>query len=333
MAAMGCAPRFQGPLSPAANFAGPRLEADAAISFDGARLGLQTWLPPAGEAPWAAILAVHGMSEYSDAWHLAGPWWAEQGIAVYAIDQRGFGRSPEPGRWAGSEVMAQDVLTVLALLRERHPNVVVAAVGQSMGAATLLIADEMSPEPLADRVVLSAPAVRGWSVLPWPYRVSLQLAARIAPGRSLRPPRGLNIRASDNDEALYRNGRDPLFLHDTRIDTLFGLVSHMEAAYRAAPGEDGPTFLIYGANDQVIPASAVEALAARLGPCGRSALYEEGWHMLFRDRQARLVWADVAAFLRDPAPSPPSGAPPVGEARAQTISPPCRRYSTGESNP
>ena len=43
----------------------------------------------------------------------------------------------------------------------------------------------------------------------------------------------------------------------------------------------------------------------------RTAYYEDGWHLLNRDLQAEVVYADVLAFLRDPAAPLPSGAPPV----------------------
>ena len=95
-----CAPIEQRPLSPTLGFAGPRLDSDAFVSFDGARLGLTRWIP-AG-APWAVIVGVHGMNDYANAFHLAGPYWASLGIATYAYDQRGFGRSPERGVWAGA---------------------------------------------------------------------------------------------------------------------------------------------------------------------------------------------------------------------------------------
>ncbi len=314
LVATACAPHLQGRLPSNSDEINPRLEEDRVVSFDGAALGLQTWTPEGEDAPWAAIVAVHGMSEYSDAWWMAGPWWAERGIAVYAYDQRGFGRSPNHGLWPKPEVMYRDLTTVIELVRARHPDAVIAAVGQSMGAATIAGADQLAPAPIADRVVLSAPAVRGWSNLPPHYSASLWTVAHVAPGLVLRPPANLDIRASDNDEALYRNGRDPLYLHDTRADVIYGLVGHMERAARAQPGRDGPTFVIYGANDQIIPPEAVERLSRRFGPCASSAFYPSGWHMLFRDLQAETVWRDVEAFLRDPAQPPPSGASPIFDA-------------------
>src|SRR5215831_8738626 len=104
--AAACAPVVQRPLNPAPGFGGPRLEDDAFVSFDGARLGLSHW-DPAGE-PWAVIVGVHGMNDYANAFHLAGPYWASLGIATYAYDQRGFGRSPERGVWAGRALMTED---------------------------------------------------------------------------------------------------------------------------------------------------------------------------------------------------------------------------------
>src|SRR5262249_47536372 len=42
----------------------------------------------------AVILALHGFNDYSHAFAMPGPLWAEQGIATYAYDQRGFGGTP-----------------------------------------------------------------------------------------------------------------------------------------------------------------------------------------------------------------------------------------------
>src|SRR6185437_13041810 len=101
LALAACAPIVQRPQIPPPSFPGPRLEGDRFISFDGAPLGLSHWDPPGGAAPWAVVVGVHGMDDYAAAFHLAGPYWAARGIATYAYDQRGFGRSPDRGVWGG----------------------------------------------------------------------------------------------------------------------------------------------------------------------------------------------------------------------------------------
>jgi alpha-beta hydrolase superfamily lysophospholipase len=311
----GCAFERQSPLTEAQSVT-PHFEDDAFVTFDGVRLGLTVWEPDPAlwPEPWAVLVAVHGMSEYADAFHLAGPYWAQHGVKVYAYDQRGFGRSPGRGVWPGQDLMADDVAAALEAARAANPDATLGVAGESMGGAVVLYADGRSGGLPADRVILSAPGLRGWSALPWTYRVSLWSAAHVAPRWAARPPRGIGVIATDNIEALYRNGRDPLFLRDTRMDTLYGLVSLMESASKARPSGDAPLLVLYGANDQLIPRKAVEAAAPNLGPCARTAFYEKGWHMLFRDLQAQTVWDDVLAFLRDAHAPLPSGAPPLLEA-------------------
>src|SRR5437868_6323463 len=105
---------------PPLGFQGPRLEANAIVSFDGARLGLSEW--DATSEPWAVIVGVHGMNDYANAFHVAAPWWAGEGITTVAYDQRGFGRSPGRGVWAGDELMMEDLRTVCALVRRKYPH-------------------------------------------------------------------------------------------------------------------------------------------------------------------------------------------------------------------
>jgi alpha-beta hydrolase superfamily lysophospholipase len=311
-----CAPTIQRALPVTADFAGPRFEADRFVSFDGARLGLKTWAPPPerGE-PWAVVVGLHGMNDHAGTFSMAGPWWAARGVATYAYDARGFGRSPDRGVWAGRRLLTEDARTALKVARARHPRAILAIVGESMGAATILAAagDAAGGGLDADRIVLVAPAVRGWSNLPLTYRTTLWLGARTFGDRAVRPPRFVTARImpSDNIAMLRANAADPLMLFETRIDAIHGLVSLMDAAFKAAPAAPPSTLLLYGSRDQLVPRRSVERTVARLPAHVRSIEYPDGWHMLLRDLQAENVWRDVAAFLADPAAPPPSKAGPV----------------------
>src|SRR5690606_23944502 len=154
-------PAIQAPLTPPLGFAGPALEPDHVVMDDGARLRLARWTPQ-GE-PWAVIVALHGMNDSRASFRLAGPWWAERGIETWAIDQRGFGESPGRGVWAGERRMVQDLRTTVALARARYPDALIAVAGESMGGAVAIAAFASDTPPEADRVILLAPAVWGWS--------------------------------------------------------------------------------------------------------------------------------------------------------------------------
>jgi alpha-beta hydrolase superfamily lysophospholipase len=313
LALCGCTPLLvQQPMTPGAAFAGPRLEDDWVVSFDGARLGLKHWEPADGQ-PWAVIVGLHGMNDYSNAFHLAAPWWAEHGIATYAYDQRGFGRSPGRGVWAGDELMIQDLRTVTALVRQKYPEAIVAVAGESMGGAVAAEAFASSDPPAADRLILLAPAVWGWQEQPLPNKTLLWFAANFTPGKVYEPPRWLTSRITptDNRAELIAMGHDPLMIWGARSDALYGLVSMMQRGFEAVGRAAVPTLYLHGDHDQIIPKAAALDAAAHLKPTDRSADYARGYHLLLRDKQAKNVWADVAAFIRAPEAPLPSGAPPI----------------------
>src|SRR3546814_3101606 len=107
-------------------------------------------------------------------------------------------------------------------------------------------------------------------------------------------------------------GRDPLFIRETRMDSGYGVVNLMDAALAAAPEITVPTLLLYGAQDEVVPAEPTfqfwRSLPAEAAASRRFGYYPEGWHMLLRDLQADTVIADVAAWTHDPQAPLPSGA-------------------------
>jgi acylglycerol lipase len=317
----GCASmQVQQAQTPPAGFAGPRLEPDRFVSFDGAKLGLSTWLPDS--EPWAVIVGVHGMDAYARSFRLAGPYWAKQGIATYAYDQRGFGRSPQRGVWASDALTTEDLRTIVTLVRARYPQAVIAVAGESLGGAVAIEAFASARPPAADRLVLLAPAVWGWSSQPFAYKAALQLAAHVAPHQVFSPPSFVtsHISASDNIDELIDQGRDPLMIWGARADTLYGLVDTMQRADDEIGDLHTPTLYLMGAKDEVIPRAPALDAARRLPAGDRTAYYAQGWHLLLADKQAHNVWDDVAAFLRDPNAPLPSGSPPVpGTARAPSL--------------
>ncbi|HEY1878695.1 MAG TPA: alpha/beta hydrolase [Caulobacteraceae bacterium] len=314
VALAGCAPTVQKAERPEAGFAGPRLEpqAHAFVSFDGAKLGLTEWDAKNG-APWAVIVGVHGMNDYANAFHLAAPWWAEQGITTLAYDQRGFGRSPQRGVWSPEKLSVDDLRTIVALARAKYPGATIAVAGESLGGAVAIEAFASANPPAADRLILLAPAVWGWSNQPMSYRLALWVADHVDPDGVLNPPSWVTrkIWASDNHAELYAMGRDPLMLWGARTDALYGLVDTMERAWRETGQVKTPTLYLYGAHDEIIPKRPSLEAAARLPAGARTAYYADGWHLLLRDLQGKTVWADVAAYVRDPTAPLPSGAPPI----------------------
>lgn len=309
LALSACAPRLMGVGDPVFE---PRLATASplrAIMADGAHLPLLVF---EAENPRAVVLGLHGFNDYSNTFGSFGPgaYLADRGIAVYAMDQRGFGGAPGRGLWAGGTRMAEDAATAVALLRARHPGIPLYVIGTSMGAAVAMRMMALPEPPEVDGLILSAPAVWGWQNLNGLYAATLWTAARLAPSAALTGS-GLEIWPSDNIDMLRALGRDPRVIKETRIGTLYGLVTLMDEGYDAAGGIRVPVLLLYGAKDQIVPPQATAAAlhAMRAGGVDVTpACYPEGYHMLLRDKQRETVWHDIAAWIEAHGTPLPSGA-------------------------
>lgn len=287
----------------------PALFTDRVRMADGVELKLARFMPEEG-APRAIFLGLHGYNDYRNAFEEPAAYFNQEGIGIYAYDQRGFGESPTRGYWPGTKTLTEDLRTAAALVRKAHPDTPLYLLGNSMGGAVILAAMAEAPMDV-DGVILAAPAVRSRETMFLFTPASLWIAAHTIPWVKLSG-RGLDILPSDNMEMLKRLGKDPHILKESRIDALYGLVNLMDEALQATPRIRGPTLLLYGERDQLIPNDVFRAMLERLPdpkPEGlKIAIYEKGFHMLLRDLAAKTVLADVATWVKDRETALPSGA-------------------------
>jgi alpha-beta hydrolase superfamily lysophospholipase len=182
-----------------------------------------------------------------------------------------------------------------------------------MGGAVAVVAltgESGTQIPAVDGVILTAPAVWGRSTMDLLPRLALWAGVRLMPGLTLTG-RGLKIKPSDNIEMLRALAQDPLVIHATRIDTIYGLVGLMDAALACGALLDRPLFVMYGAKDEIVPQAPIRRFvgslpAEPLRP--KLAWYQNGYHMLLRDLAGPVVIADVASWVLAPAAPLPSGA-------------------------
>jgi acylglycerol lipase len=303
-----CAPRIQDPGPHALDPMTPRLTGTAYVTRDGTELPLQRWTPDT--TPRGVLLALHGFNDYSNAFAEFGPWMARHGITTIAYDQRGFGTSQQKGLWPGYDVLAADAEGALVAIAKAYPGLPVYALGESMGGAVLLAANDRTPLT-ADGLILVAPAVWGRATIPAYQTATLWVFAHTLPWLTLSG-QGIKRNPSDNIEMLRALGRDPLVIKNTRVDSLWGIVNLMDAAQAAAARLETPALLLFGANDDIIPPEAARRMLDTLPETParerQIAVYKNGYHMLLRDLQAATVWADVLAWMDSPGTPLPSGA-------------------------
>ncbi len=307
--------RPAGPAIDKPHFAGPEAHPDAFIAADGARLPMREWLPSG--KPRAVILALHGMNDYSEAFDDPGRTFADDGFAVYAYDQRGFGRAPDHGYWAGTRTLVADADAAALVLAARYPHTPLYLLGESMGGAVAMLAAETMPPPHLAGLILAAPAVWDRGELTFPERALLWIADTVTPGLRFSGS-GLGIWPSDNIAMLRRLSHDPLIIKRTRVDAINGLVDLMSRAAAAAPDLRVPALILYGERDRVVPAKAFWRMVRHLPDLGHGqviGLYPLGYHMLLRDLEAGTVMHDIASWIDHPSRPLPSGAEAIANAR------------------
>jgi alpha-beta hydrolase superfamily lysophospholipase len=287
----------------------PHVSEQAFVMPDGTRLPYRVWLPeeaPADDAPWAVVLALHGMNDSRDAWEYPAPQLAGAGVAVFAPDQRGFGDTVVRGYWPGTTALVDDAREMARLLRQRYPSSKLFLMGESMGAAVLMCLATSPDPPKTDGYILIAPAVWGRAEMNVFLRTSLWLVANLIPGFKVTGGIARRV-ASDNREAIRRLSQDPLTIHETRFDTIRGLVNLMDAALAAAPRFRAPALFLYGGRDQLIPDKATAATWRELPPGPVRAFYPAGYHLLLRDHEREIPIDDIVSWMRHPDSVLPSG--------------------------
>jgi len=283
---------------------------------DGVVLPVKKWLPE--KNIHAVIIALHGFNDYRQFFQLPGRFFKQHNIACYAYDQRGFGESLNPGFWPGLNAFSDDLATFIHLIKQQHPDVPVYLLGHSMGGAIIIVTMTQKFAPSVNGVILAAPAVWGRMTMPWYQTALLWTLSYTLPWMTLTGE-GLDIMPSDNIEMLKGQGRDPLVIKETRVETIYGLVNLMDAALSSAEKIDNKSLLLYGEKDQVIPKKPTYQFLRNFHRTAQNrktiAFYPNGYHMLLRDLQAEIAWKDILAWITAKSTPLPSGA----EARAEQI--------------
>ncbi|HUB12726.1 MAG TPA: alpha/beta fold hydrolase [Acetobacteraceae bacterium] len=279
---------------------------------DGTLLPYRAWLPDG--PPRAVVLALHGMNDSRDAWEYPAPAFTDAGIALFAPDQRGFGAAPDRGWWAGDRQMVSDARHMADILHRRYPHTRLILMGESMGAAVLMVlAAQPDPPPVSGYVMIS-PAVWDRNEMNWFLRAGLWLFSHAVPGMTVTGRGFVHVAASDNKEAIRKLSDDPLTILATRWIAVRGLVNLMGAAVAAAPHLHGRVLFLYGGHDELIPKAANAAIWRILPSDVEKAYYPAGYHLMLRDHERITPTEDVLSWIVRPNDPLPSGADRAAEA-------------------
>lgn len=283
---------------------------NAYITRDGTELPLTTWQPQHTGIK-AIIIALHGFNDYSWFFQQPGQYFSQQGIVSYAYDQRGFGRNSDRGLWAGVTTYIDDLNCLIDQAHQKHPNLPIYLLGESMGGAVIISTVARSNHPAVKGIILAAPAVWSRQTMPWYQNLLLATLSHTVPWLTLTGE-SLEITPSDNIEMLRALSRDPIILKETRVESIYGLVNLMDDALANANQIKTNTLLLYGEKDEIIPKQPTLQFLKKINTETQIphtvGFYKNGYHMLLRDLQAPVLWKDINAWIHQFHSALPSGA-------------------------
>lgn len=230
--------------------------------LSGGELAFRAWAP---ERQRALVFYVHGIQSHSQWFSVTADGLARHGVATFAVDRRGSGRSRGVrGHLATHEMVLDDYATAFDEARRRAAGTPVLALGQSFGGsvlAALLATRRIEP----DAVVFCAPALAQQRA-----RLTAQglKEAREMCGARRVPLDLPNEHYTDVPEYLNYIERDDLVVRHVTHSTRSVMV-RLEDCYCAEEARaciKVPAYLAFPRHDPIIDLEAARCCLLRLAP-------------------------------------------------------------------
>ena len=270
---------------------------DTISTEDDLRLHTQHWYP--SSPPKATVALVHGYAEHCGRYdHVAGAF-LDRGAAVYAYDQRGYGRSEGRRAYVSSfEHYLDDLALFLDHVRSHQPDLPLFLFGHSMGGLVVL-KYVLERHPSVRGLMLSAPAIEINPDLAPLLRRAAQVLGRLFPTLpTTRSPEGA---ISRDPKVVEEAQNDPLNYHGRVLARTGAEMLRAGDAVRARLEEVTDPFLVlHGTADTLASPEWSRHLYERAASTDKTIkLYDGLYHETFNEPERAMVLNDLAEWVGD----------------------------------
>lgn len=248
----------------------------------------------AASSPRAVFLLVHGLGAHSARWDFFARHAAERGYASYAIELRGFGRTPErPRGHVGSfEVWRRDILALRETIGRDLPGRKIVLAGESMGGLIAYDVAGRFPQGFAG-AVLMAPAFKNGMKFPLSAYVKLALFTPFNPRLMIDLPFTSAMATRDRDYAAVMDA-NPDELRRASLGLMSGFLPFQARAGRLAKRFPLPALFLVPGVDHLVDETGARKIFAKLAAADKTLLeYPDMFHALYIDLGREKVFADM----------------------------------------
>ncbi len=262
----------------------------------GVRIVYDVWEPVEEDCRGVVVLC-HGYAEHARRYDHVAERFGASGLAVYALDLRGHGRS------GGRRVYVKDISeytedfhTLVDIAAAEYPQLERVVLGHSMGGGVVFAYGAEHPDAYA-AMVLSGPAVAAQDGVSPVMKIAAKVLGRLVPGL---PVEDLPADAVSRDPAVvaaYEN--DPLVHHGKLpAGVARALIGVGETMPQRARALTAPLLVVHGEQDKLIPVAGSRRLLECVGSTDTELkVYPGLYHEVFNEPEQAEVLDDVVAWI------------------------------------
>jgi alpha-beta hydrolase superfamily lysophospholipase len=256
------------------------------------------WEAAASRRVGSIFLLVHGLGAHGARWGFLAEFLARHGHGSYAIELRGFGRTPERprGHVRSLGVWEKDILSLREIAVRENPGRKLFLVGESLGGLVAFNLACRHPEAFSGQILVS-PAFR--SALKFPLKSYLRMALLIAvkPETTMPVPFTSVMCTRDTAYQAVMDG-NPDELRVASLKCLMSTLVNQGRSRRLAKTLRVPSLFLLSGNDLLVDESAGRTVFEKLGfPDKTLVEYPEMRHALSIDLDRERVFRDILDWV------------------------------------
>ena len=267
------------------------------IGAGGLPLYYQAWLPLDCRHR-AVLINLHGLGDHSSLYPTIASHFPAGGIAVYAYDMRGNGRSPGQRAYLNDwQEYRGDLHAFVSRVHEWEVNLPVFVLGHSLGGLVVLDYALECPGGLAG-VIAAAPSVGKVGVPPALMALG-RVMSRVWPRFSLEV--GMDLSGLARDSAVVETVlADPLFHRRGTARLSTEVTAAINRVQAQAATLSLPLLLLHGSDDRMVPPDGSREFFRKVRyPDREFREYPGAYHGLFADVGYQEVLADTKRWIDD----------------------------------